>query len=298
MKKIIFLMAAAAMAGGMLTSCKEDTQPRLEKPTEFVLNTPPTANEILILAQNEEEGSTVNFTVSQPNYGLGTPTHYEVQLSYTPDFAEMYAIPTVNTQAKIEVEAKEFAVGMNYLNGIREEGDSDKFTGDPRQVYVRVRAYIPNCDYSSILSNVISVWAKPYFVVSVPAQIFMVGDASPAGWSQDEVGYVLDESENGIGSNIFSGTFYIAAGKATFRFYSKLGDWENNSIGTQNEDKAIAFKGFPDGVGSELETDVVVGKAEKEGKGSWSFPDWPGGEMKITIDLNNDKAYFVAVSLD
>lgn len=286
-------MAAAAMAGGMMTSCKEDTQPRLQKPTQFVLNTPATANEIIILAQNEEHGSTVNFTVTQPDYGLGTPTHYEVQISYTPDFTEFYSMPTVDTQAKISVEAKEFAVGMNWLSGIREEGDEENFNGDPRRVYVRVRAYIPNCDYSSILSNVICIWAKPYFVVSVPGEIYIVGYPE---WDIDNPQYVLDEKENGVGSNIFSGTFHFDA-NPTFRFYSELGNWEMNSIGTQNDDKAIAFPGFGT-TEEELETEVVVGVAEKEGKGSWSFPDWPGGEMKITVDLNSKKAYFQAISLD
>lgn len=297
MKKTIFLMAAAALAGGMLTSCKEDTQPRLEQPTEFVLNTPPTAGQIQVLTK-EGPGSTVYLTCSQPNYGLGTPTHYEVQLSYTRDFAEYFTLPTVGTQAKIAIEAEEFAVGMNYLSGIKEEGDKYLFKDDPREVFVRLRAYIPYADYSSILSNVISIWAQPFFAVRVPAKIYLVGEASPYGWTMDN-GFVLDETENGIGSNIYSGKLHIDAGKATFRFYSQLGDWENNSIGTQNEDKAIAYPGFPDeGDGSTLETDVIVGQAEKEGKGSWSFPDWPGGVLKITVDLNTKKAYFEALELD
>ena len=33
-------MALPVLLGACFTSCKEDTQPRLEVPTEFVLNTP------------------------------------------------------------------------------------------------------------------------------------------------------------------------------------------------------------------------------------------------------------------
>lgn len=298
MKKIIFLMAAATVAGGMMTSCKEDTQPRLDRPTEFVLNTPPTANEILVLSKEGTEGSTVEFTVSQPNYGLGTPTHYEVQTSYTQDFKEMYAIPTVGTQAKISVSAEDFSVAMNYLSGIREMEDESKFTDEPRKVFVRVRAFIPNCDYSEITSNVISIWAKPFFAVRVPAKIYLIGTfETPGEWNIDNCTSILDETENGIGSNIYSGVFDVPAGAASFRFYSALGDWENNSIGSGADGDNVDIKPFGTAEGQTAEADLVVGAAEKEGKGNFSLPEWAGGKLKITVDLNNKKMYLEVVEI-
>ncbi len=41
MKNKIFIGSLALMAAAGLTSCVADTEPRLQKPTEFVLNTPP-----------------------------------------------------------------------------------------------------------------------------------------------------------------------------------------------------------------------------------------------------------------
>lgn len=101
MKKISLLMALLFMMGAAFTSCKEDTQPRLDQPTEFVLNTPPMANQTYVLRETDGEPSQILLTVSQPNYGMGVVTSYEVQLSDTEDFAEYKSLLTVNTQAKI-----------------------------------------------------------------------------------------------------------------------------------------------------------------------------------------------------
>lgn len=286
-------MAAVSMAGAMLTSCKEDTQPRLDKPTEFVLNTPPTANQVAILAE-EGEGSAMEFTCSQPNYGMGVVTHYEVQVSETQNFSVFQALRTVNTQAKISVSGFDMSVALNALRGITEKEDEAKFYENgndaSRPVYVRVRAYIPNCDYSSIESNVIKIYAKPYFAVAVPGKVYVIGKFE--GWDINKDTFYVDESENGIGSKIYSGVFDIPEGEAQFRFYTELGDWENNSLGYQKEDKATDFS-WPSADDEDVfETEVV------SGKGSWSFPNWPGGKMKVTLDLkdaSNMKVYFEQV---
>ena len=72
------MMTLLLILGVAFTSCKEDTQPRLEKPTEFVLNTPPMANETYVLEEYDGVATQIYLTVSQPDYGLGTVTSYEV----------------------------------------------------------------------------------------------------------------------------------------------------------------------------------------------------------------------------
>lgn len=274
-------MAAVLTAGVMFTSCKEDTQPRLEQPTEFKLNTPPMANEIIILSP-DGPGSIVEFTVSQPDYGMGVVTSYEVQLSKTADFAEFESLPTIGTNARIQALGEEMAVAVNALDGIRTEEDQDKFTDQPRDIFVRIRAFVPNCDYSSIFSNAVSICVKPYYAIRVPAKIYVIGDFQ--GWDINASNCVVDESENGIGSNIYTGVFDVPAGKAMFRFYTQLGDWETNSIGYQVDDKATDFDWPGD------DKPVFESKAV-DGKGAWNFPSWPGGEMKITFDLNTYTLY-------
>lgn len=82
MKKIsiLFAMLVAVIS---LNSCKEDTYPRFDTPTEFELNTPALAEEYYELTP---EG-TVNLTWSQPDYGYAAAATYAVQVSLTEDFA-------------------------------------------------------------------------------------------------------------------------------------------------------------------------------------------------------------------
>ncbi len=288
MKKISLLMALLFMMGAAFTSCKEDTQPRLDQPTEFVLNTPPMANQTYVLRETDGEPSQILLTVSQPNYGMGVVTSYEVQLSDTEDFAEYKSLLTVNTQAKIVCNGYEFAVAMNALKGITTEDDKDKFDGSARDVYVRVRAFIPNCDYSSIFSNVIKLNVKPYFAVRAPGRLYLIGQ--PQGWDINSGALVLSEPQNGIGSKVYSGVLNITAEDAAsgFRFYTELGNWGDNgalpSIGSNANDG--------DNLSITVDENGSYTGPCVNGKGNWNITNWPGGNMKITVDLNEMKVYF------
>ena len=281
-------MALMFILGATFTSCKEDTQPRLEKPTEFVLNTPPMANETYVLTETDGVASQIYLTVSQPDYGLGTPTSYEVQLSKTEDFASYQSLLTVNTQAQIVCDGYEWSVAQNALNGITTEEDEDKFTGEAEEVYVRVRAYIPYCDYSSINSNVIKLTVQPYFAVRQPGKLYVIGDVS--GWNIDNGDVYLSEPQNGIGSKIYSGEIEMTSGQASsgFRFYTELGSWGDNgklpSIGSNTDDG--------DNSSVSLDENGYFEGACVAGKGNWSITNWPGGKMKMTVDLNEMKVYF------
>ena len=79
MKKSVILAFMAILLGFTFTSCKEDTQPRLSKPTNFVLNTPPMADQLYVMSAT----STINLTVSQPNYGLATTPQTEMKRCIT-----------------------------------------------------------------------------------------------------------------------------------------------------------------------------------------------------------------------
>ncbi len=319
MKKISILMTAAAVACGWMTSCKSDTQPRLDKPTEFVLNTPALANQTYILQEGEQDGeeitTSIELTVSQPNYGLGVVTQYEVQASLDGEFndavldengtvtspATYQSLRTVNTQAKIDVSAFDMSVAINALNGITEKDQEDyfnqEFAGKPQEVYVRVHAYIPNAPYSSIYSNVIKLSIVPYFAVAVPGSIWMIG--AYTGWSIDNPSplVLVTEAENAIGSKVYTATIDIEAGAnpGAFRFYTELGDWENNSIGSQVEDAGVNVSIDPD-------TNTYEGEAV-DGKGNWNLANWDditGGEaaqLKMTVDLSGSsyKVYFTVL---
>ena len=93
--------------------------------------------------------------------------------------------------------------------------------------------------------------------------------------------------ETEIGSNVFVGTFDIPGGMLQFRFYTKLTGWDGgNSYGTQVDDAPIVCNFDADG--------KFTGPAVN-GKGSWEFDDWAGGQLKMTVDMNKNTVTFETV---
>lgn len=114
--------------------------------------------------------------------------------------------------------------------------------------------------------------------------IYLVGDCS--AWSVSEgnaeeiyADFKLYDWDN---NGIYSNTFNIAEGKATFRFYTELGNWDKGSLGSQVDDNPLEV----------AMTDGVYSGGFVEGKGSWKFPDWAGGEMKMIVNTNDNTVSF------
>lgn len=275
--------------GFCFTSCKEDTQPRLDKPTEFRLNTPPMAGQLYVLSSE----TPVNFTVSQANYGLATTPNYSVEISDTEDFAKFVACEYTTTDAKISVPGEQFSLAICSLFGYT---DTENFSDAVRPIYVRVRSVVPNCEYSDIVSNVICLkQVKPYLAIKVADTIWLVGDCE--GWSaapNDEWALVETAPE----SRVYKGTFDIAAGKFQFRFYDKFDadePWDWYSIGSQNDDAGVEISSLFNADGL-YEGNVVYNFEEKKtGKGSWLYTGWPGGKVDMTVNLNSNKVSFQIV---
>lgn len=277
-------MALALLIGISFTSCKQDTQPRLNKPTEFVLNTPPMADQTYILSP--ENG--VDLTVSQPNYGLGVVTSYQTQISFTEDFAQYENIETISNQAKISISGEEMAQAMCKLMGYVNNDTENLFSGDARDVYVRVRAFVPNADYSDINSNVIKLAIKPYKAVKLPGRLYVIGQVN--GWDINNGAIYVEEPANGVGGKIYTGVVNMTAADAAggFRFYESLGSWGDDgalpSIGANANDG--------DNASVEVNKDGVYEGTCVTGKGNWNITNWQDGEMKITVDLNTMKVIF------
>lgn len=309
MKKISLLMALPLAMSACLTSCVEDTQPRLETPTEFVLNTPPMAGETYVFRADEEYKNLndITLTVSQPNYGVGVVPTYYVQLSKSEEgfkawslaMAEAtdngeeldpnkvldaeglpiaYALNLSTQQAVIQIDGSLFCDGVNALYGI----DADNYSPDPLPVAVRVHAVLPNAPQSEIWSNVINLKVSTYVPVKEPGKLYLIG--KPGGWDINSDKLVLNET--GIATKIYYGNVFIPADEFTFRFYSQLGDWESYSIGSQDEDKAIDIAFNSEGL-YEGSVSMSTAVGDKNGKGSWNVADWPGGNVEITVNLKD-----------
>lgn len=294
-----------------LTGCKADTQPRLgEAPAgSFVLYEPALNNYTYYLTKN---GTISLVTNGQPDYGVGTPTKYEVQVSLTDKWtvevdeevvdeetgdilvkADYAKLRTVNTQSKIDVKSNELSIAICTLMGIREGAVEEDWPMHEMPVYVRVRAYIadPSAEggyvpYSQIFSNTITLKSVlPYFVVPMPAEIYCIGDYQGWNIAGNEQTLTLSEEENGIGSDIYTGYLNMTAQQASngFRFYKEIAPdgWGNDgdfpSIGATANDN--------DNVDVELEDGAAEGECFK-GKGNWKITNFEGGWFKATIDLN------------
>lgn len=289
MKKSVILAVMAMLLGFTFTSCKEDTQPRLSTPTNFVLNTPPMADQLYVMNVN----TAINLTVSQPNYGVATTPMYQVEIAKTADGfekGEYKTLSSTTTSAKITVAGEEFCIAMCELWGYT---SPDNFDDSPRPVYVRVHAWVDNAEYSSIYSNVIELkQVKPYLAVKVPDTIQLVGQ--PEGWSAAyNADWLLYETVPE--SRVYQGTFEIPEGQFQFRFYDQFDaaePWDWYSIGAQDADNPVDIAMTDGNYSGDLFYDPATKGA---GKGSWQIPNWPGGTVKMTVNLKTKKVDFTLV---
>lgn len=118
--------------------------------------------------------------------------------------------------------------------------------------------------------------------------IYLVGDCS--AWSVSEgnaeeiyADFKLYDWEN---NGIYSNTFNVAADKATFRFYTELGNWDKGSLGSQVDDNPLEV----------TMTDGAYSGGLVEGKGSWKVANWAGGEMKMVVNTTDNTVSFSAAA--
>ncbi|MCM1377981.1 MAG: SusE domain-containing protein [Clostridium sp.] len=310
MNKLALTAALLPMMALALTGCKDDTQPRLETPKadSFELYAPAMNNYTYYLSAD----GTIELTTSgQPDYGVATPTQYQVQVSLTNEWKEKedpenpgvmipdtyYILKTVNTQSIITVKDVEMATAMCSLMGIQEPEDEALFNPNAVRVYVRVAAYVADpasltgyVPYSYILSNVITLNSvKPYFVVPKPGELYVIGDYQ--GWDVKGTDTTVALIETEIGSQIYEGYINMTADQAKtgFRFYTELGDW--GSDGSLPSVGAAANDG--DNQSVEMDEGIYNGSCT-QGKGNWSIQNFEGGWMRITVNMIDMKVTFRA----
>ena len=284
MKKITTILTVAAVALG-LSSCNADRDPAYQVPSKFVLNQPAMQDQYIELG----EDGTIELACSQPDYGFSAVAQYSAQMSLDEDFTKVYDLASVDgTQARMQIKQSDVALGICELAGIKDQDAFNAEFGDGKYIPVFFRAVsqLDGVEGSAITSNVVYYnHLKPYFAVPVQGFIYLVG--APEGWAgpdQANAAHYADwrlfEPVNGIGSHIYTGVFNIPAGNAMFRFYTALTGWDADSYGSQEEDNPVEYPEFVDG----SFTGTVV-----KGKGSFSFPNWQGGEMTITVDMSDMK---------
>lgn len=308
MKKL-YIFSALAVAALGFTACEDDKEPVYSAPTEFVLNTPPMANQTLIL----QEGDLVNFTCSQPDYGVSLVTNYFLDMTTAEEFVEAeegteskpavesnyYTLtPVTANQANFDVKAEDIAkllcqsIGIDGFSSYPENG-----VAPFENVKFRVRANLTGVEGSEIASNVVSLAGIQVYnpFPAIPRFIYFVG--APNGWIEPSAGnadafadWMLEET--GVGTDVYEGSFEIPAGEQYFRFYNALKGWGG--------DNALPSIG-PHGVDGENEmvtiTSEPVAHTAVPGKGAWyTSTDWGGGAVTFTVDLSDPSAYKVTMA--
>jgi len=283
MKKLPILFAGLVAMFGF-TGCSDDHDETVyHAPTSFEMNEPALADQYIELT---EKGTFTLTAKAQPDYGYSAITQYSALVSLTEDFAESKQLtPTQPTQTQMTFKSADLALAICELSGIASTEDWAALGNDTpvTKVYFKGVAELKDVEGSRIVSsNTVSLnKVQYYFAVPTPGFIYLVG--APEGWAgptESNAAHYADwrlfEANNAIGSKIYSNVFDIEPGQAMFRFYTALTGWDADSYGSQADDNPLDFQ-FTDG----MFTNELV-----KGKGSFNFPDWPGGKMTVTVDMN------------
>ena len=113
------------------------------------------------------------------------------------------------------------------------------------------------------------------------ADLYLVGEIN--GWEINSSSYKLSSTS----TNVYEGTINIPQGKFMFRFYTALGDWDNNSYGSQSADNPLEINLLSTGSYS----NTYSGWNGKY-KGSWQVSNWPGGDVTMKVDLTAKTVLF------
>lgn len=240
MKKLsLYALTAVTLLG--FTACEADTDPKLDTTREFnfVLNTPPYSTQFIDL----QSGGMLQFTVSQPDYGLTLAPTYGLEISLRPDFEPISDEVVVDSEGTehpilgaytlilegqergvLSVSMANVAIGINELNGIFEE---EQYTEDYEgPVYVRATAQVGD-GYSSqktaTTSNVVALTqVKGYYEMSSGALILCV-PGNGNGWNNTPDSPSLVSLDGGA---TYQGFAYIDQG-----FKITDGDWSDPNWG-------------------------------------------------------------------
>lgn len=296
MKKLsIFLASVLALIS--FSSCEDDKEPVLQIPgsDSFEVYAPALQDQYYELTS---DGTFEIVCKSQPNYGAPVgPTIYGLQVALSDQFTDAVTdengevvtaasykeLTAINSASTMIFNDEDLAQAICQLKGLTKDDVGYVFS-TTEKVYMRATCRIDGVSGSTVVSKNIVTLNKvmPYFAIPSPGFIYLVG--APEGWAgpsaANEAHYndwKMFEKDDAIGSAVYYGTFQVDAGSAMFRFYTALTGWDNDSYGSQEDDNPIEYE-FTDG--------VFAGKVVK-GKGSFSFPSWPGGAMTICVDMSD-----------
>lgn len=189
MKNIIKSALLVVMSLFLMTACSDDndSNPTIQSPTEFKLNTPALENTPIDLANS----SKIMLTCSQPNYGYTASVQYTVQVATDENMTDAVELSETSTSAKVAINASSLASALTNIYVEKGKTEAD-FPMDVK-AYFRLKANIVTSngnvvEGTEILSNVVSL-NKIHLLfslppVNLPSNVFVVGNFCDWDWAK------------------------------------------------------------------------------------------------------------------
>lgn len=189
MKNIIKSALLVVMSLTLMTACSDDndSNPSIQTPTEFKLNTPALVNTPIDLANS----SKIMLTCSQPNYGYTASVQYTVQVATDEIMTDAVELSETSNSAKVEIDANLLASTLTNIYVEKGKTEAD-FPMDVK-AYFRLKANIVTSngnvvEGTEILSNVVSLnnihllFSLP--AVNLPKNVYVTGSFCDWDWSK------------------------------------------------------------------------------------------------------------------
>ena len=187
MKNIIKSALLVVMSLTLMTACSDDndSNPSIQTPTEFKLNTPALENTPIDLANS----SKIILTCSQPNYGYTASVQYTVQVATDENMTDAVELSETSSSAKVAIDAASLASALTNIYVEKGKTEAD-FPMDVK-AYFRLKANIVTSngnvvEGTEILSNVVSLnnihllFSLP--PVNLPSHVYAVGSFCDWKW--------------------------------------------------------------------------------------------------------------------
>ena len=187
MKNIIKSALLVVMSLTLMTACSDDndSNPSIQTPTEFKLNTPALENTPIDLANS----SKIMLTCSQPNYGYTASVQYTVQVATDENMTDAVELSETSTSAKVAINASSLASALTNI--FVEKGKTEADFPMDVKAYFRLKANIVTSngnvvEGTEILSNVVSLnnihllFSLP--PVNLPSHVYTVGNFCDWKW--------------------------------------------------------------------------------------------------------------------
>lgn len=189
MKNIIKSALLVVMSLTLMTACSDDndSNPSIQTPTEFKLNTPALENTPIDLANS----SKIILTCSQPNYGYTASVQYTVQVATDENMTDAVELSETSNSAKVEIDANLLASALTNIYVEKGKTEAD-FPMDVK-AYFRLKANIVTSngnvvEGTEILSNVVSLnqihllFSLP--AVNLPKNVYVTGSFCDWDWAK------------------------------------------------------------------------------------------------------------------